>query len=43
MENTENKANNEYRMCKDCVHRYTESPCPCDSCDETMPTNFEEA
>ena len=32
----------EYKQCRDCIHNNKDSPCPCDSCEQKTPTNFEE-
>lgn len=32
----------EYVQCGDCVHRDKDSPSPCSSCDQQVPTNFTE-
>lgn len=41
-ERKEKEYNDEFRQCGDCVHKFKESPCPCDSCEQNTPTNFEE-
>lgn len=32
----------EFRQCDDCIYKTNRSPCPCDSCEQTTPTNFTE-
>ena len=42
MEDESNVYGEEYKQCKDCIHKNECSPCPCDSCEQNIPTNFEE-
>jgi len=32
----------DYKECLDCIHKDKVSPCPCDSCEQNMPSNFTE-
>ena len=34
------ESNGEFSDCKDCIHKFKKSPCPCDSCEQEEPTNF---
>jgi len=38
----EKSINDEFKECVDCVHKDKVSPCPCDSCEQDIPTNFTE-
>jgi len=39
---TEKKAHDEFKQCGSCINRYTEKPNPCLSCEQPLPTNYEE-